>query len=48
MITGFMVSQNVDNQESLLLSHPVDREVRAGGLDYVPGGIYIRPGADKN
>ena len=36
MITGFMVSQNVDNQESLLLSHPVDREVRAGGLDMSP------------
>lgn len=36
MITGFMISQNVDNQESLLLSHPVDREVRAGGLDMSP------------
>lgn len=36
MVTGFMVRQNVDNQESLLLSRTVDRNVGNAGLDMSP------------
>lgn len=33
LVTNFVVQQNVEQQESLLLSHPVERNVGAGGLD---------------
>lgn len=33
LLTNFTVHQNVEQQESLLLSHPVERNAGAGGLD---------------
>lgn len=36
MITDFMVAQDIDSQESLLLSRPVERNVGANGLDMTP------------
>lgn len=47
MITNFTVQSNVDNQESLLLSRSVERNIGGGGLDMSPVVFTFDPALTK-